>query len=90
MDFHSAVCCDETAVSNDGASMYFVVSDSPDPNENDRDEFGVMGRHFILSGVVASMMCDGFVDVFCCELVRMFAIIWFSAIRGSCFHHLIG
>lgn len=66
MDFHSAVSFNETAVTYDGASVYYVVSDSPDPNENDRDEFGVMGRRFMLNCVVVLMMSDGFVNVFYC------------------------
>jgi hypothetical protein len=90
MDFHSAMSFDEAAVTCDGASVYDVVSDSPGPDKYDRDELGVRGRHFMLSGVVASMMCDGFIDVFCCKLVPMMAIIWFIVLQVSCFHHLIG
>lgn len=66
MGFHSVVSCNETAVTYDGALVYLIVSDSPDPDENDRDEFGVMGNHFMMSCVETTMMCDGFFDVFCC------------------------
>ena len=66
MDFHSTMSCDEAAVVYDGASMYFVVSDSPGPDHNDRDESAVMGCDVMMSAVETSMVYDDFYDVFCC------------------------
>ena len=66
MDFHFAVSCDEAAMVYGGASLYLIVSDSPGPDENDRDEFGVMGYLVMLNCVETTLRCEGFFNVFCC------------------------
>ena len=64
MNFYFAVDCDEASMSYDRATMYFVVSDSPDPDKTYRDESSVMRNHVGMNSSETLMKCDGFAMYF--------------------------